>query len=74
MASAGGVNRRAAAPAGRSRLAAASCDGHGWREPRCRGVKFFPEKARPWEIGAALFIALGMVVTIGWAVFETYWG
>jgi len=30
--------------------------------------------ARRWEMWAALFIGLGTAVTIGWAVFETYWG
>jgi hypothetical protein len=29
---------------------------------------------RRWEIWTALFVGLGMAVTMGWAVFETYWG
>jgi cytochrome b len=32
------------------------------------------EAGAPWEIWVGLFVAAGMIVTIGWAVFETYWG
>jgi hypothetical protein len=33
-------------------------------------------EAKParWQIWVGLFVALGMAVTIGWTVFETYWG
>lgn len=30
--------------------------------------------AASWEIWVGLFVAVGMIVTIGWAVIETYWG
>lgn len=34
-----------------------------------------PEKASAsWEIWVGLLVAAGTVVTVGWAVFETYWG
>jgi hypothetical protein len=38
------------------------------------GVKPSSHKASPWELWVALFVALGMAATIGWTVFETYWG
>jgi hypothetical protein len=31
-------------------------------------------KPARWPIRVGLFVALGMAATIGWAVFETYWG
>ena len=31
-------------------------------------------KLSRWEVWVALFVALGMAVTAGWAIFETYWG
>lgn len=30
--------------------------------------------AAPWEIWVGLFVAVGILVTIAWAVFESYWG
>jgi hypothetical protein len=37
-------------------------------------MKRIPGTARPWEIAVAAFVGLGMAVTVGWAIFETYWG
>jgi hypothetical protein len=31
-------------------------------------------KAAGWEIWVGIFVGLGMAVTAGWAIFETYWG
>jgi hypothetical protein len=41
---------------------------------RCRLVKLIPGMTRRWETAVALFVGLGMAATVGWAVFETYWG
>jgi hypothetical protein len=37
-------------------------------------VKVISGMTRRWEIAVALFVGLGMAATVGWAVFETYWG
>ena len=31
-------------------------------------------KAAPWEPWLGLFVGLGMLLTAGWAIVETYWG
>jgi hypothetical protein len=32
------------------------------------------KSAAPWEIWVGLFVAVGSMITIGWAIVETYWG
>ena len=32
------------------------------------------KQAAGWEIWVGLFVAAGMIITIGWAIFETFWG